>query len=143
MYDEKSGKITVDKSKTSSTMYDWEIVSGSTIALDEKSQQENLSALIQMFTANPQVGMQLVEWLNKEGFTVKVGEMFKKMISKSGIQDWDKILVEKTEGEKQDEILAQHQQQLQMAMQQMMGQTMGSTPAQPQMPQEMIGGQLG
>lgn len=152
MYDRNTGKLTVDKKKTGSTLYDWEIVSGSTLALDEKTQQENLSSLIQMFTANPQVGMQLVEWLNKEGFTVKVGEMFKKMISKSGIQDWDKILVEKTEEEKQDEILNQHQQQLQMAMQQMMGQTMGSTPAQPGMPQDMgqqgmppdmMGGQLG
>lgn len=131
MYDTSTGKLTIDKKTTGSTMYDWEIVSGSTYALDEKSQQDNLAALIQMFTANPQTGMQLVQWLDQEGYTVKIGEMFKKMISKSGIQDWDKIIVEKTEQEKNEAVLNQHAQQLQMAMTQMMGGGMNQTPADP------------
>lgn len=143
MYDQKSGKLTIDKKHTGSTMYDWEIVSGSTFALDEKSQQENLQMLIQMFTANPQMGQQLMQMLDQEGFTIKIGEMFKKMISKSGIQDWDKIIVEKTEGEKNDAMLAQQQQQLQMAMQQMMSQSMGSTPVDPTMQDTMMQAQGG
>lgn len=136
MYDEDKGQLTINKNKTGSILYDWEIVSGSTFAADEKTQQENLQMMIQMFTANPQLGQQLVQLLKQEGYEVKIGEMFKRLFSKSGIQDWDKILVEMTEEEKGDAILAQQRQQLEMAMQQMMGQTMGSAPAQPQLPPE-------
>lgn len=143
MYDQKTGKLTIDKKHTGSTTYDYEIVSGSTFALDQKSQQENLAMLMQMFTANPQVGEAILQKLDQEGFTVKLGEIFKRIVSNSGIQDWDKIVIEKTEQEKADTILGQHQQQLVAQMQQMMaqqqaaGQTMNQTPP---MPQDMQGG---
>ncbi len=150
MYDEKTGKLTIDKKHTGSTLYDWEIVSGSTFATDQKTQQDNLTALLQMFVANPQVGQALIQMLDQQGYEVKLGEMFKKIISTSGIQDWDKILVQKTPQEIGDSVLQQHAQQLQTAMQQAMGQSMGGVPPQPQMPMDqqpmpdqMNGGQIG
>lgn len=131
MYDEKTGKVTIDKKHTGSVLYDYEIVSGSTYALDQKSQQENLSSLLQIFIANPQVGQSLIQILDQEGYTVKLGEMFKRVISNSGIQDWDKIIVEKTPQENVETIFNQFQQQLQLAQQQGLGQTMNQTPAIP------------
>lgn len=132
MYDEKSGKLSIDKKHTGSTLYDYEIVSGSTFALDQKSQQENLSAMLQMFI-NPQVSQYLIQTLDQQGFTVNIGEMFKRIISSSGIQDWDKIIVEKTPEEKEDSILQQQAGQFQQAMQQMLGQGgMNQVPSQPQ-----------
>jgi len=128
MYDEKTGKLTIDKKHTGSTMYDYEIVSGSTYALDQKSQQDNLLAMLQLFIANPQQGQMLMQLLDQQGYTVKIGEMFKRMVSNSGIQDWDKIVVEKTPQEQTDDILNQHKQQFDMAMQQVTGGGMGATP---------------
>jgi len=138
MYDPKTGKVTIDKKTTGSTVYDYELVSGSTFALDQKSQQDNLTNLLTMFTANPQMGDALIQKLDQEGFTVKLGELFKKVVSNSGIQDWDKIVVEKTPEEKDDAILMQQQQQLQMAMQQAVSGNMNQVPTQPgQMEQQM------
>ena len=41
MYNEKTGKLNINKSKVASQIYDYEIVSGSTFALDQKQQQES------------------------------------------------------------------------------------------------------
>lgn len=133
MYDQKKGKLIIDKKHTGSTLYDYEIVSGSTFALDQKAQQENLTSLLQLFTANPQVGDALIQRLDQEGITIKLGELFKKTISNSGIQDWDKIVVEKTPEEMADTVLNNHAMMLQQQMAQMQAQgaNMNQVPAQP------------
>jgi hypothetical protein len=128
LYDPNTGKLTIDKKTTGSTLYDYEIISGSTYAVDQKTQQDNLLAMLQMFIANPQQGQALMQLLDQQGYTVKIGEMFKRMVSNSGIQDWDKIVVEKTPQEQMASVLDQHKQQLQMAMQQVMGGGMNQTP---------------
>lgn len=131
MYDQKTGKLSIDKKKTGSILYDYEITSGSTYALDQKSQQENLTALLQLFITNPQIGQQLIQMLDSQGYEVRLGEMFKRIVSNSGIQDWDKIVIEKTPQEQADTILDQYAQQFQMAAQQVMGSTMEQVPPQP------------
>lgn len=149
-YDENTGKLTVKKGKKS-TLYDYEVVSGSTYAMDQKSQQENLQQLMDMYLkAQSPTGNQLKQILAEEGYNFKFGELFKKLISNSGIQDWDKILEEMTEQEKGDNILnsdmAQFQQVLAKAQAQG-GQMNGVPPMpdqqmqpQPQIPQGMEGG---
>lgn len=129
MYDEKTGKISIDKKHTGSTKYDYEIISGSTFALDEKSQQENLQMLIGMFV-NPEAGQQLLAVLDSQGYEVRIGEMFKRMFAKSGIQDWDKMLVEKTEQEKIDDAFNQTNQAFEMAKQQILSTPINQVPAQ-------------
>jgi hypothetical protein len=99
MYNEKTGKLNINKSKVASQIYDYEIVSGSTFALDQKQQQENLMSLMNAvkegMTLGPNgVTSPLLEALKKEGKTLKVGELFTRIVSNSGIQDWDKIIVE-------------------------------------------------
>ena len=136
MYDQKTGKLTIDKKHTGSTLYDYEIVSGSTFALDQKSQQDNLTSLLQLFVANPQVGQQLIQMLDQQGYTLKLGELFKKIVSNSGVQDWDKILVEKTPQEMADSVLQQDAMKLQQMIAQMQaqGSGMNQVPPQPQGP---------
>jgi hypothetical protein len=60
MYDEKTGKLTIDKKTTGNMVYDYEIVSGSTYATDQKEQQQTLVELFKMITekldVNPQTG---------------------------------------------------------------------------------------
>ena len=63
--------------KGGSTLYDYEMVSGSTYAVDQQSQQENLAVLIDMVIKNPQI----IQALDQEGYTLKFGELFKRTIS--------------------------------------------------------------
>jgi hypothetical protein len=130
MWDEKTGKLSIGKKQFGSTLYDYEIVSGSTYANDQKAQQDNLQMLLGLYlqSQTPQ-GNMLVSDLDRDGFILKFGELFKRVISNSGIQDWDKILVEKTDKEKSETIINDNNQILAQAMQQIQG--MGQVPPQP------------
>lgn len=138
LFDEKSGKLRINTKNTGSTLFDYEMVSGSTFAADKTSQQENLSMLMNMFMkAQTPQGNLMTAQLNQEGFEFKFGEILKRLIANTGIQDWDKILVERTEDEQSEEILNQNEQMFMQAAQQMMqGQQaqpdMNAIPPQPQ-----------
>lgn len=124
-YNEKTGKLSINTGKTGSILYDYEMVSGSTYAVDQKSQQENLGQLLQLFIQSPE----LVQVLSQEGYTLKIGELFKRIVASSGIQDWDKILEEKTDEEMADDTLAADKERLIQAVQQF---EMNQVPPQPQ-----------
>lgn len=131
-YDEKTGKLTVKKGRNS-TLYDYEIVSGSTYAVDQKQQQQNLSMLLDLWmkSQTPQ-GNMLEQQLKAQGFNLKFGELMKRIISSSGIQDWDKILEEMTVQEQGENSMQQAQQQFQQVLQQMQGQPdMNAVPPMP------------
>jgi len=114
-YDEETGKITIDKKKTGSVLYDYEIIPGSTYAVDQQSQQQNMVMLLQLLLKSPE----LIQMIDQEGYTIKMGELFKRVISNSGVQDWDKILEEKTEEEKASAVLQADAERLAMAVEQM------------------------
>lgn len=136
-YNQKTGELSVPKGK--STLYDYEIVSGSTYATDQKAEQQNITLLIQMFKEwNTPQGNMLVQALKQEGFEFKFGELFKRMISRGGIQDWDKILIEMTDDEKADMQLQGTTDQFQQALMQMTG-NVNQTPPMQQQP-DMQGG---
>lgn len=104
MWDEGSGKLQIDKSKTGSIIYDYEIVSGSTFAVDQENQQKNLIGLFTQLTqelqADPQTGevtSPLLQAFKKENKTIKLTEMFTRIVSSSGIQDWDKFIVDRND----------------------------------------------
>ena len=122
LYNEKTGKLTVDKSKTGSVLYDYEIVTGSTFAVDQKSQQDNLHLLMELYLrTQTEQGNMLTAELDRQGYTLNFGELFKRIVSNSGIQDWDKILIEKTEDEKSEAILQQDANTFMQALQQASG----------------------
>lgn len=132
-YDSETGKLQVKKGGKKSGLYDYEIVSGSTFAMDQKSQQENLGSIISLYlkSQTPQ-GNTLAADLDREGYTLKFGELFKRVVASSGIQDWDKILVEKTQDEKDEQALNEDAQIFQNVVNQIsQGQNMNSIPPQP------------
>ena len=132
-YNPDSGKLTVKKS-AKSDLYDYEIISGSTYAVDQEQQQKNLAALLQLFQSSQTPnGNLLVQQLKTEGYDFKFGELMKRIISSSGIQEWDKILTEMSEEEKGQQILDADKQQFQQALMQMNGST-ANTPPQPGAP---------
>ena len=144
MYDKENGKLTISKKGSGSNLYDYEIVSGSTFAADQKVQQDNLSSLITLYKSSQTPnGNTLVADLDKEGYILKFGELFKKVIASSGIQDWDKILVEKTEEEKDQTVLSSDAQIFQNVLAQMQqGQNMNATPPEMGTAQQPQGGVL-
>ncbi len=139
VYNEKSGEININRGKTGSILYDYEIVSGSTFAVDQGEQQKNLVLLMQMIKEDPN----LVPTLQQEGYNIKMGELFKRIISNSGIQDWDKILEEQAETEKDEAVFQQGQQQLEQAILAASGGINGVPPQPPAQPQGMQGQPLG
>ncbi|OQB07048.1 MAG: hypothetical protein BWY21_01772 [Parcubacteria group bacterium ADurb.Bin216] len=90
IYDDKTGKLTVNKKSIGSVLYDYEIISGSTYALDQQEQQQNLLNMLNMFTQAPAI----VEALKAEGKEVKIGELMTRILVNSGIQDYEKIIEE-------------------------------------------------
>lgn len=131
-YDKDKGMLTIPKGKKSN-IYDYEFVSGSTFAMDEAAERENLANLMQMYNAaqTPQ-GNMLVADLDKQGYTFKFGELFKRIVIKSGIPDWDKVLEQKTKEEIAKTTLdADAQAFEQMKNQFMSGQGMGNVPPGP------------
>ena len=138
MYNEKTGELTIDKKHTGSTLYDWEIVSGSSFLVDQKTQQQNMVNIMNMLvfvTRKGPILSPVIDALQQEGMEIHLGQLFKQIISQSGIQDWQKILIEKTPQEMAQGIMQNHAQQLEAAMQQMMGNPVGQVPVKPGQPQ--------
>lgn len=142
MYDEKSGKLKIDKSKTGSILYDYEIVSGSTYAVDQTQQQQNLMTLLQLMTNGMQMGPQgvtspMMEAIKAEGINFKLGELIKRITASSGITDWDKIMEDTNETGNEEEgknqIMSAMDNQFAQALQAMQG--AGQIPAQPEVPE--------
>lgn len=130
MYDDKTGELSVKKG-SENLLYDYEIVSGSTFALDQQAQQENIQMMLNLYqqSQTPQ-GNKLVDDLRAGGYDFNFGELFKRLISKGGIEDWDKILTELSEDEKADMVLQKDAQKFQQILQQAAG-GLGQVPPQP------------
>jgi hypothetical protein len=93
MYDKKTGKLSIGKKNIGSVVYDYEIVSGSTYALDQKEQQQNLMMLLELFTKTPN----LMELMKQEGKNAKLSEIVDRILINSGIQDYEKIVEDITQ----------------------------------------------
>ncbi len=115
------------------------MVSGSTYLTDQADQQENLRAIFAVVTQNlapnqmGEITSPLIERLKFEGRDVKVSELFTRILSNSGIQNWDKIAPDLTNGNPEqyqnDQVMQQHAQVLQQAMVQV-SQPMNQIPVQ-------------
>jgi len=124
MYDDKTGKLKIkkgSKGKTGSVMYDYELVSGSSFAVDEQKQMDNLQAFAAPLL-NPQTGPYLEERLKQEGTTINFTKLMEGLVSKN-IANWDEIVESQdmdTPGAQQDnEIVQQFQDQFEQMVGQM------------------------
>lgn len=135
LYDDKTGKISIGKKTLGNVMYDYEIVSGSTYALDQKEQQQNLMMLLELFTKTPAI----VEALKLEGKQAKLGEIVNRILINSGIQDYEKIVTDIASDPQ--ELMRQQMEQFNQVIN---GGNMNAVPAgqpQGQIPQGMPQGQ--
>jgi len=118
-YDPKTGNLKINKSQTGSVLYDYEMVSGSSFAVDKQAQQENILALINLLLQNAQMGQQgitspFLELLKVEGTSIKFSKLLTSLVSEN-INNWDEIVdsqdSEKTPAEEDDAVMEQHKQQ--------------------------------
>lgn len=140
-YNEKSGKLTINRKMTGSTLYDYDIVSGSTYAPDQKAQQEALNQLLALLTQNMQVGQDgkvtspLIMKMQEEGREVNISEIISHIMADANIKDLGKIIIDKrvvgTEvtPEEQAQLEADQQEFIQM-LQGMQG-SVNEVPPQP------------
>jgi hypothetical protein len=139
MYNGKTGMMKIPASKFKGCIFDYEIVSGSTFQADQADQQKNLISILSMFTSQPQ----LIQYLEQgEQKKVMLGELITRILSNSGVSDWDKIILDLNNGnvdQANEQVLAEHQQMFEQAAQEAMGGTMNQIPVDPnmQVPQGM------
>lgn len=141
MFDQKTGKLSIEKSKTGSIIYDYEVVPGSTYAVDQQQQQQNLMTFLNLLMQNAQMGQNgitspMIMALEKEGKTAQLGELITRILSNSGITDWDKIITDTNAGNggqnlpNPEEVVGQMENIFQNALQNM-GQPMNGIPETP------------
>lgn len=136
MYDEETGKLTLDKSITGSTLFDYEIVAGSTYAIDEEKQLLSLKEMFAILTQNLQFGQDgrvtspILAKMESEGTTVRIGEMFTRIIAGSGIQDWTKIVVDSKDQQQTREVTPEEQQSMDADQEQFLKVVQGTQPQQ-------------
>jgi hypothetical protein len=88
------GKVTITKKEVGDTQYDYQIVSGSTYKVDQERESQNINQILQFALQNYQI---LEPALNAKNKTIDLGELFQRSVISSGVQDWDKIIVDRTE----------------------------------------------
>jgi len=141
MYNEKTGKLEIENKSFGSNLYDYEIISGSMYLVDQDSQQQSLTSLVSLLVSQPQI-MQMAA---QEGYIFKVGELIKRIIVNSGIQDWSKLVEEENPEQTADRMFDEANQEFISAVQ-AMEQGQGLPPpgqigqAPPQMPPEGVPG---
>lgn len=131
-YNEESGELTLDNGVYGNTVFDYEVISGSAHATDQAQQLGNLTQLLQVLP-------QLEERISQEGKKVNYGELVARIMSNSGITDWDKIVEDIPEEDQDMQSLDQDRAQLEQFLQQMGG--IGGVPASPEAQQPSFNGE--
>lgn len=90
MWDPTTNTIKIDNKNYNSTMYDYETISGSTYQVDRELTQKSLESLLNLAITQPQ----LMEILKQDGKEIDLGELLTRIVSNSGIQGWQNILVD-------------------------------------------------
>ena len=147
-YNEKTGKLTVNRKMTGSTLYDYELVSGSTYAVDQGAAQQALHELLGLVTQNMQVGQDgkvsspILMKMAEEGKEVRISEIVSHIMADANIKDIGKIIIDKNNltnevTPQEEQAMSADQEQFLSMLQQMQGggQGINQVPPQPGMPQ--------
>jgi len=86
------GEVKVNSGMFESSDFDYQIVSGSTQQADTQKELTNLTMIFQMVSQNPAILQAMQQGDNPK--TIDFGELMSRLVSTSGIQDWDKIITD-------------------------------------------------
>lgn len=130
------GEVNVKAGEFEGTMFDYQMVSGSTVVADKEKEVQNMNTLMAMFMQSPQ----LIDEMRRNGKDVNFAELVTRLVTASGVQDWEKIITDYAPEEDpmlQQQMMMQQQQaqqyqdpEIQAAAQQILG-NISEIPAQP------------
>lgn len=123
---DERGKVSISKKQFENTKFDYQIAKGSTYKADQAQEQENLTAILNFTIQNWQVIEPAMAKKNKK---IDLGELYQRSLITSGVQDWDKIVVDLSP----EDIQAKQAQEQNMQMLQGMANPQGG-PQMPTMP---------
>lgn len=96
----QAGKVTIDKSMLKGK-YRFEVDSGSMIKKDDEVELSNLNTMLQLVLDGAQIDQQsgkvvspIMRIMEENGKRLNAAELFKQWVIKSGVNDWDKIIIE-------------------------------------------------
>jgi len=90
---DERAKVKVSSKYFKDTKFDYQIVSGSTYRVDQEKELQNTQNLLNL-ALDPQKGQILMQSLQQKGKTLDIAELFQRSVVASGMQDWDKIIVD-------------------------------------------------
>lgn len=114
VFDSGNGRVKIDpevfrksevgeegKKKKKPIKYDYRVESGSTMQKNTEAETQSANELLQLALNGAQLDPQtggvtspLIQAVRSEGKDLRVGELFERLVSASGITDWDKIIVD-------------------------------------------------
>jgi len=138
MWDPAKKSVKIESNKFNSTLYDYETISGSTYQVDREMTQKSLESLLNLAITQPQ----MLELLKQDGKEIDLGELLTRIVSNSGIQAWESILVDyNPESNKNiEQVIEKNNTEFAAMMQQMTGQgqpPMGNMQLPQQSPNEI------
>jgi len=134
MYDEKTGKLNIESKSFGNSLYDYEIISGSMYLVAQEAQQKNINGLVGMIMGNEFLLQQALQtgYVTIGTTKINLGELMKRSIVNSGIQDWSKIVEEEKPEETADRLIEDANQQFISAVEQMQNGGAQQPPMPPQ-----------
>lgn len=130
------GEVSVKAGEFKGTMFDYQMVSGSTVVADKEKEVQNMNTIMAMFMQSPQ----LLDEMRRNGKDVNFAELVTRLVTASGVQDWEKIITDYAPEEDpmlQQQMMMQQQQaqqyqdpEIQAAAQQILG-NISEIPPQP------------
>jgi len=146
MFNEDSGKIKINPKMIKNSNFKFYIEPGTSMAKDTAMENQSLSGILTLVTKSPQI----IQEMQAKGKMIDIAELIKRWVATSGVQDWEKIIVDfqpqggNVMGQTQPNLdLSVFQDpQIQQLAQEMFGQggqngtsnQAGNTPALPQTP---------
>jgi len=107
------GIVKVSKKLFDGAQFDYQITKGSTYKAEQDQEAQNIQSLLN-FTLNPNIYPLLMQSLQAKGKKIDIGELYQRSIISSGIQDWEKIVVDVTQEDlKAQQLQGQNQQTMQ------------------------------
>lgn len=91
MYEgDERGEVKIGTDVFESSKFDYQIVSGSTVVADKEKEVQNMNTLMAMFMQSPQ----LIQEMRRMGKDVNFAELVTRLVTASGVQDWEKIITD-------------------------------------------------
>lgn len=86
----KYGEVTIKPQTIGNTKYKYFIDAGTTMKKDEQIENQALTSILGLVLKSPQIRQEM----QAKGKDIDIAEMLKRWIITSGVQDWEKIIVD-------------------------------------------------